>query len=214
VKRFGKLPFVCLITEGKLTLENYKTEKHKVIGAIRAAVDDGIDLIQIREREIPARLLFELTCEIVDVVKDSDALVLVNDRADVAIAAGAEGVHLRESSLTSKVVRELFPREFVVGVSTHDIESIRSAGSADFVFFGPVFESPGKGKPAGTGKLQAACRAAGYLPVIALGGIDGSNVELALKAGASGVAGIRSMHDAAERRSIVHAINAHDFGVR
>lgn len=210
MKSLGKPPFVCLITEGKLTSENYRSEGRRVIEAISAAVYDGVHLVQIRERDLPARLLFELTTDVVAALKVSDTLVLVNDRADIAIAAGADGVHLRESSLRPRVIRDTFPADLVVGVSTHDAQGARSAvaGSADFIFFGPVFDSPGKGAAQGCDELQNVCRAVGKFPVIALGGIDGDNVELVMDAGASGVAGIRSMHDAHDRRRILNAVKA------
>jgi thiamine-phosphate pyrophosphorylase len=134
----------------------------------------------------------------------------VNDRADVAVAVGADGVHLREWSLSPAVIRDCFPPHIVIGVSTHSVEGARSAaeGGADFVFFGPVFDSPGKGSPTGNAELSKVCRAVGDFPVIALGGIDRRTVASAFEAGAKGVAGIRSMHDRAERRRIVSAISA------
>ncbi len=210
MKRLGKPPFICLITEGNLTSENYKSEKSEVIDAIRFAVEDGVGIVQVRERDLSARLLFELASEVVDALKDSNALVLVNDRADVAFASRADGVHLRESSLIPAAVRDVFPKQLVIGVSTHDVRSARSAaaGGADFVFFGPVFESPGKGKPTGTDELRDVCRGVADFPVIALGGIDSENAGLAFDSGASGVAGIRSMHDADARRRILRTISA------
>lgn len=208
MKRLGKPPFACLITEGKLTPKNYSSERSIVVETIRTAVADGVDLVQIRERDLSARLLFDLATDVVTAVKDTGALVLLNDRADVALASGADGVHLRESSIPPAVVREIFPKHLVIGVSTHDVHAAQSAaaGGADFVFFGPVFESPGKGEPTGPDKLRDVCRAIGGFPVIALGGIDSDNVGLALDAGAAGVAGIRSMHDADERGRILRVI--------
>lgn len=177
---------------------------------IRDAVSDGVNMVQIRERELPARLLLELVREFVSALEESGTLVLVNDRADVAVAAGADGIHLRESSLSPAVIRDCFPPHLVVGASTHGVEGARSAAErgADFVFFGPLFDSPGKGRPKGTGELLNVCRAVGDFPVIALGGINSENVASAIEAGAKGVAGIRSMHDRAERRRIVSAICA------
>lgn len=210
MKRFGKPPFICLITDGTTRIENFDSRRGEITRTIRDAVSDGINIVQIRERELPARHLFDLTREIVECIRESDAVVLVNDRADVAVAAGADGVHLRESSLPSEVIRRNFSRDLVIGVSTHSVEAARSAaaGGADFAFFGPVFESPGKGNPVGAVELGKVCRAVGRFPVIALGGISSENVSRVTDAGAVGVAGIRFMYDAEERRRIVRGIRA------
>lgn len=210
MKRLGTSPIICLITEGKTNPDNFTLQRSELIRKIRDAVSDGVNMVQIRERELPARSLFELVSEVVSALEDSGALVLVNDRADVAVAAGADGVHLRESSLSPAVIRECFPPHLVVGVSTHSVEGARSAVAcgADFIFFGPMFDSPGKGSPAGNGGLANVCRAVGDFPVIALGGIDGENVGSVFEAGAEGVAGIRSMHDRVERRRVVGAVSA------
>jgi thiamine-phosphate pyrophosphorylase len=216
VKRLGTPPFICLITEGRTNPDNFSSRRSELLRNIRDAVSDGVNIVQIRERDLPARSLFELVREVVTDLEDSGALVLVNDRADIAVAAGADGVHLRESSLSPAVIRDCFPPHLVVGVSTHSPEGARSAveGGADFVFFGPVFDSPGKGSPTGNGELSKVCRAVADLPVIALGGINGENVASVFEAGANGVAGIRSMHDRPERRRIVGAISAAGLRLR
>jgi thiamine-phosphate pyrophosphorylase len=210
VKRLGHPPFVCLITEGKTTIDNYESQRSAFTSAIREAVSDGVNMVQLRERDLPGRHLFGLARDVVEVLKDTDALVLINDRIDVALAAGADGVHLRESSLDPAVVRSVFPRNLVIGASTHSVEGARAAASAgaDFVFFGPVFDSPGKGKAVGVGALREVCLAVGDFPVIALGGIDSTNVDRVLGSGAAGVAGIRSMHEPHLRRQVLNMTRA------
>lgn len=119
--------------------------------------------------------------------------MLVNDRLDVALATGADGVHLRTTSLPVSEVRRTFAN-FLIGVSTHSLAEARAAeeGGADFIVCGPVYETPSKrefGPPLCLEKLAEVCRAV-TIPVLALGGIKGSNFRRALDAGAAGIAGI------------------------
>lgn len=210
MKRLGSPPFICLITEGKTHIDNFESQRIELTREIREAVSAGVNIVQLRERELPGRHLFELARDVVEAVTVFDALVLINDRVDVAIAAGADGVHLRESSLDVAIVRSTFPQDLVVGVSTHGVEGARAAASAgaDFVFFGPVFDSPGKGPAVGVYELRRVCGAVGDFPVIALGGIDHTNVSQALETGAAGIAGIRSMHDPNVRREVLNVTRA------
>lgn len=150
-------------------------------------------MVQIRERDLSARDLYCLAKEVTERLRGSGSLVMVNDRADVAASVGA-GVHLTTRSLTAGVVRAALGPDIVIGVSTHNQEQAEAAerGGADFIVFGPVFETASKaeyGEPVG---LAALCRAATTLsiPVIALGGVTRTNFREALDAGADGVAGI------------------------
>jgi thiamine-phosphate pyrophosphorylase len=142
----------------------------------------GVDYIQIREKDLTARELFEFVSAVVKRRGGSRSKILVNSRADVAVAAGADGVHL-----PSHAPMVTLPR-LIVARSCHTEEELRAA-KADFVVFGPVFASPGKGEPVG---LEALRRACGYrTPVFALGGVTRENEALCREAGAAGVAGIR-----------------------
>ena len=118
--------------------------------------------------------------------------MLVNDRFDVARAAGADGVHLPSNSLPAQVVREICGDDFVVGVSTHSLEEARTASKAgaDFVVFGPVFATGSK-QPQGLEKLREVTSALKGFPVVAIGGIDQNNAADCSQAGASGIAAIR-----------------------
>lgn len=203
-------PHVCLITSGRAHPSNFETEKPRILATIRYAVEDGVDLIQIREKSLPAKLLFELVLGAVDVLSSTRALVIVNDRPDVASAAGADGVHLPETSLPPDVVRRTFKRQLVIGVSTHSIEqaSIAANSGADYIFYGPIFETPGKGVPVGIESLKAVCDSLGSFPVFGLGGIDKSNFESVLSAGAAGIGAIRSLTEAKGRRAICAGFNS------
>ncbi len=210
MKRLGSPPYICLITPGRVTSENYESEKRDTLETIREAVSDGVNLIQIREKQIAARLLFELVSESVEAVHGSPALIFVNDRADVAIAAGADGVHLAEKSLAPQVVRIAFGKSLSIGVSVHSAESARAAADAgaNLVLFGPVFDTPGKGRPQGLEELTRVCRELDPFPVVAIGGIDQDNVSEIMRAGAAGIAAIRSLNVRSSRIAISNSLSA------
>lgn len=160
-----------------------------------AAVTLQLPLFQIREKNLPVRQLHELVSRAAEITRGTSTRLLVNDRFDVARAAGADGVHLTESSIPARVVRERCGEDFVIGVSTHSLASARAArdGGADFIVFGPVFETESKrayGAPQGLEKLREVATALEGFPVLAIGGITIDNAESCLAVGASGCAGI------------------------
>ena len=210
MKRLGEPPHVCLITEGKATPKNFASEKPRILDTIRDAVSDGVTLIQIREKSLPARLLFELSVDAVAMCKKTPARVMVNDRADIAVASRAHGVHLPEASLHPQVIRRSFGNDLIIGVSTHSIESASSAveNGADYIFFGPVFATPGKESPTGLDVLRDVCRELEGFPVIAIGGIHQDNCERVLEAGAAGIAAIRATHVLENRRRMMAVLSA------
>lgn len=189
-------PITYLITEGKLTAENFDGNKQKILDLIKAATENKISLIQIREKKLPAKLVFELISKAVKIRKNSPTKLLVNDRADIALAAKADGVHLTEKSISAEIIRRNFPSNFMVGVSTHSIESAENAKKqgADFITFSPIFASPGKPEPKGLEKLKEVCERLNPFPVIALGGIDETNCREVLRI-ADGFAAIRFLSD-------------------
>ena len=145
---------------------------------------------------MPARVLFELVTRAAEITRGSNTRLLVNDRSDIALAAGAGGVHLTARSLPVDVVRGFCGPEFLIGVSTHSLEEARAArdAGADFVVFGPVFETESKrgfGEPQGLDKLRQVTSELREFPVLAIGGISLDNFRACLEAGASGIAAIR-----------------------
>lgn len=173
----------------------YITDRKQLGGAealIRniASQSDAVDLIQIREKDLSARVLFELVARAVAV--RGRAKILVNGRTDIAIAAGADGIHLPSGSIAPFLLRQIVSRGFLIGVSCHSTEEVQRAEreGADFVVFGPVFETPGKREPLGLNALTAACSTV-RIPVFALGGIDETNAADCVHRGAAGIAGIR-----------------------
>ena len=194
---FDKKPLIYLITDGAATAENFIVKKRKILELIRVAVQTKISLIQIREKQLAARLVCELASEAAKLTRNTATKLLVNDRADIALAANADGVHLTSKSLSAKTIRRSFPPDFVVGVSAHTLEKARTARQtgADFITFSPIFFSPGKGEPQGIEKLREVCGRLKPFPVIALGGIDETNYTDVLEAGASGFAAIRFLNN-------------------
>jgi thiamine-phosphate pyrophosphorylase len=200
------IPIVYPITSGK-------TSPDDILQFVRAAVDAEVPLFQIREKSLSGRVLFELVVRAAEITRGSKTRLLVNDRSDIARAAGADGVHLTTQSLPVEVVRNVFGAEFVIGVSTHSLDEARvaQAGGADFVVFGPVFETESKrtyGAPQGLEKLREVTRALEEFPVVAIGGIELQNVGACFEAGARGVAAIRLLNDAGNMASIVETIRA------
>ena len=113
---------------------------------MQAAVAARIDLVQIREKNLSASVLCQIATSAAGITKGSATQLLINDRSDIAAAAGADGVHLTSLSLPTAVVRKSFGEEFLIGVSTHSLDEAKLArrGGADFVVFGPVFETASK----------------------------------------------------------------------
>lgn len=162
----------------------------RVLGCIDRAIACGVDLVQIREKDLSARALLDLTARAVSLAAGTHTRILVNDRLDVALAARAHGVHLPSGSPPPAVWRQITPPGFLIGVSCHTPDDIRAAEGADYVVYGPVFPSPGKGAPIGLDGLARGVEAAS-MPVLALGGVDEGNAAECLARGASGIAAIR-----------------------
>ena len=167
---------------------------------MQAAVVARIDLVQIREKKLTASVLYQLATSAAGLTKGSATKLLINDRSDIAAAAGADGVHLTTSSLPTAIVRQSFGDGFLIGVSTHSLEEARLArkGGADFAVFGPVFETASKkefGEPPGLTGLARVCSELSPFPILALGGVMMGNVAECIRAGARGVAAIRMLQE-------------------
>ncbi len=162
------------------------------------AVDGGVHVVQLREKDLSGRELYELAITLHAVLRGR-ALLLVNDRVDVALAAGADGVHLPEQSLPGKAVREIAGDACIIGRSVHSVDAaVRAEGEgADFVEVGAVYETASKPGvvPAGVELVRAVADAV-RLPVIAVGGVSAGNVGDVVRAGADGVAVIGAIMDA------------------
>lgn len=152
-------------------------------------IGEGIELVQIRERDLTARELAELTRKVLRISNPRGTKIIVNDRADVAMACEAHGVHLRDNAVSP----EKFSRTgFLVTVSCHRIEDAETTNGADYVLLAPIFKPLSKTDPRtalGTDAIEEFTRRSAT-PVLALGGIDDRNVRACMEAGAAGIAGI------------------------
>jgi thiamine-phosphate pyrophosphorylase len=187
---------------------------------IETVLRAGVHWVQIREKDLPARNLMDLTRTAIrachKLSTQSPARILVNDRCDVVWAAGAAGVHAGEKSLP---VRSLIEARnapgvasFLVGASCHSVRGAINAAEegADYLFFGPVFATPSKagfGPPQGLAKLAEACKAVS-IPVIAIGGITLENARACREAGAAGIAAIRLFQRNSDVAGIVAGLTA------
>jgi thiamine-phosphate pyrophosphorylase len=174
-----------------------QTAGRPLVAALQAAAHAGVRAVQLREKDLSPRQRYALTQEVKRVLDLSDTQLLINDRADIASAAGAAGVHLPATGLSPAAARAILPAGALIGVSTHSLAEARFAEEygADFVTFGPIFPTPSKaayGAPPGLEGLRMVCRAV-RLPVFALGGMTPERVGDCLAAGAWGVAAISAV---------------------
>jgi thiamine-phosphate pyrophosphorylase len=184
-----------LVTDRRRLFPQARTRAEELRGLeawIDAAIDAGLDIVQLRERDLPARVLTDLTTACRRRAEGGATRILVNDRIDVALAAGAAGVHLPAAGPPAARVRAASPATWLIGRSTHTLDEIAAAADVDYLIFGPVFPTASKppGAPTtGVAGLRAAVAAA-RVPVIAIGGIDAGTAPECLAAGAAGIAGI------------------------
>lgn len=181
---FADSPIRCLITDGAAT-----RDRSAWLGHLSAWIHAGIELVQIREPELTPRQLAETVRAVLRLPRPRGSKILVNDRADVAIACGADGVHLKDGSVSPEVFARL---GLLVSVAVHDPAEADKAEGADFIIVAPIFAplSKKKARPAlGTGAITELRRVSS-IPILALGGITEANAHLCLEAGAAGIAGI------------------------
>ena len=175
-----------------LISDRHQTGSRSIVSVLTQSVQAGVPAIQLRERDLPMPELLSLARELQAITAARAIPVIVNDRADLAVALNLAGVHLRANSLPVTVARQLVGADRLVGVSTHSIEDVRRANrdGADYIVFGPIFDTPSKrmfGSPVGLSALADVCRQS-TIPVFAIGGITRARVEEVRRAGAYGVA--------------------------
>lgn len=208
-------PILCYVTDRKILATREDEADWRLAGKIRGTIGAGIDWVQVREKDLPPQKLLALVQQIVRAT--DSAKIIVNDRLDVAVAAGAAGVHLGgESAPIPEVVRWCragnTPGEFLIGASCHTLTEAREAemAGASYLIFGPVFYTPSKrafGAPVGIAELAKVCAAA-KIPVLAIGGIDLENARECFDAGAAGIAAIRLFQGAPGSGELKRIVNA------
>jgi thiamine-phosphate pyrophosphorylase len=217
----NELPLLYLVSNGETTTPAAATTAAaaqtdnesfaQLLALVRTAVAARFSLIQLREKNLSARDLYQLTIACARITRGTGTRLLINDRADIAQAALADGVHLTTRSLETHIIRRTFGADFLIGVSTHSLNEARTARDegADFATFGPAFETPSKqqyGAPIGLDALREAANALSDFPLIALGGITRSNALETLRAGARGIAAIRLFNDSGKLEATARAI--------
>jgi len=176
-ERFARVKLYVVITESLCRGDWLKTA--------RAAIDGGADCLQLREKNLPCRELLDRAKRLAELCHNRGTLFIVNDRPDIAVLSGANGVHLGQDDMPIAAARRIFSPTAIVGVSTHTIEHVRTAIEQvpDYIAVGPMFPSATKPQQhiAGPATLVQACSLTG-LALVAIGGIDATNVEQVLNA--------------------------------
>lgn len=188
-----------------LITDRHQTGVNTLTDVVRMALESGVRAVQLREKDLPTAELYRLAMALRRLTNEFNAMLIINERLDVALAVGADGVHIGISSLPVADVRRVLGNGGIIGYSAHDIdEALRAqADGADFVTFGPLFPTPSKlayGKPCGV-KILASVSTAMEIPVLALGGISEENIAGAFSAGIEGIAVISAVMAAADPRS-------------
>jgi thiamine-phosphate pyrophosphorylase len=183
-----------------ITDRNLVTRHSSLVTAVRQALKGGVRAVQLREKDLSSRELLRLAYRMRDLTEQYHAKLFINDRFDIALAAGADGVHLTQSSIPTEAVRKAVKRKLLIAVSTHSPGEAQKAAreGADFLTLGPVYRTRSKlkyGKPLGIETFRRVCRRT-KIPVFAIGGIRGDRIQDVLHAGASGAAMISGIFNA------------------
>ncbi|NTU58220.1 MAG: thiamine phosphate synthase [Chlorobiaceae bacterium] len=196
--------FLCVITD----------ERACPVELATMALDGGARMVQLRRKTASGRELYEWAVRIQELCRQREAMFIVNDRLDIALAMHADGVHLGQQDLPAKIARALLGPEAIIGVSVSTPAEAENAGrdGANYIGVGHIFPTFSKDKPSpplGMASINPIGKAAG-LPVIAIGGIETGNIREVMKAGASGIAVISAVcgadHPAAAARELVNKI--------
>lgn len=186
-----RIPTVYLVTDRRAL------RGRTLLAAVEEALRGGVDAVQLREKDLDGRELFQLAVALRRLCHCWGAMLLINDRIDVAIACEADGVHLPANSFAPSEARALLGKGKLVGLSAHRLQDLHPSqlAGADFVVFGPIFDTPSKrpfGPPVGLAALAEAVQTS-PLPLLAIGGVDASNAAELRRLGVHGVAAIRAL---------------------
>jgi len=190
-----------LVTDRKQPIKNsHSSSGTQLLVAVRKALKGGVKAIQLREKDMETRKLLKLAYKMRNLTDEYKAKLFINDRFDIALAVGADGVHLTQKSIPVEAVRKSVRDKLIIGASTHSLKEAMEAekGGADFITLGPVYSTPSKlkyGDPVGLDTLKRVCQKV-KIPVFAIGGIKIHRIKDVNKAGAYGIAMISEIFKA------------------
>ena len=202
---------LCLVTDRRRLAERLGRPESDALALLaqqlEGAIRGGIDIVQIRERDLDARPLVQLVRDALRLADGTATRVIVNERIDVALAADAHGVHLREASMSARLVKDHWP-SLMVGRSAHSRDAMRRETGVDYWIAGTVY--PTASKPSaeclGVDGLREIVGASGAIPVIAIGGITATTLPHVARAGAAGVAAIGAFLPAEGLGGVVESV--------
>jgi thiamine-phosphate pyrophosphorylase len=182
---------------------------HEPVALAELYLDAGVRIMQLRLKDAPGRDFLAVARAIAEMCRKRGATLLVNDRVDIAILAGADGVHLGQTDLPLEAARGIAGPNIIIGISTHNVEQARAAedGGADYIGFGPMYPGGLRNNAVGEGLDNLhAVRAAVKIPIVAIGGITEARVKETLAAGATAVAIITDVVNARDVSTKVRSI--------
>jgi thiamine-phosphate pyrophosphorylase len=193
-----------------LVTDRHRTAGRPLLPVVEQALRAGVDAVQLRAKDLDGGALCELAGQLCELCHRHGARLLINDRIDVALAVGADGVHLPANSFIPRDARRLLGPDALIGVSTHSLDDARAAqqGGADFIVFGPIFDTPSKrgfGPPLGLDALAEVTRTIA-LPVVAIGGISVARAPAVYAHGAHGIAVVAAILAAPEPGAAASAL--------
>lgn len=182
-----------------------------LLTTVEAALKGGVDIVQLRNYEVPDEILLEMACQLRNLTLKYGALFIVNNRPDIAFLSGADGVHVGQEDLPVFAARTVIGEGKIVGLSTHDPDQAKRAVTegADYIGVGPIFATPTKqGRPAAG--LSFVTEVTGMnlsIPFFAIGGIDLNNLDSVLQSGATRVSVVRCLMEAENPESVAQKLN-------
>ncbi|MFH0860648.1 MAG: thiamine phosphate synthase [Candidatus Altiarchaeota archaeon] len=196
---------------GLYFITDRKLSKKSVESTVEDAVKGGVKVVQYREKELPAGEMLRVAENLRDITREAGVLFLVNDRVDIALAVGADGVHLGQDDMPIEIARRLLGRESVIGVTVHNVREARDAErrGADYLGMSPVFSTSTKsdaGEPAGVELIREVKKVVA-VPCVAIGGIIMENLQEVIDAGADSVAMISAILSQEDISEAVRKVN-------